>query len=365
MYIEHDTPRRDRLGSDSALRSPRVVASLGVLALALACGDAAGTETLASSESDAVSTSPTEPSATSVAGSTATTTVTTAGPGGTDETSAGSTATSSSSDPSDASDTTAATAGDTTTGGATTSDATTEATSAGATTDGPPVGLDALGSLVVLGDSISDGGGQPPYYYDLLRDSLTTHYGPIAYHNAAKSGSQTNALKGQAESLPDSLPGPVAVVITSGGNDMKANILQVALGLDGPVKMAVASNIDAALGELLAPGRFGPGVEVHVFEGNIYDASDGQGDYGANGCSFGEGLPMLPVDMYFDAWNAVIADAVDAREQAPVDMHGYFYGHGYHADPNWYAPDCTHPNAIGHAALRDLFFEHITGEPAP
>ncbi|MCA9638435.1 MAG: SGNH/GDSL hydrolase family protein [Myxococcales bacterium] len=297
--------------------------------------------------------------------STATTTVTTAGPGGTDETSAGSTATSSSSDPSDASDTTAATAGDTTTGGATTSDATTEATSAGATTDGPPVGLDALGSLVVLGDSISDGGGQPPYYYDLLRDSLTTHYGPIAYHNAAKSGSQTNALKGQAESLPDSLPGPVAVVITSGGNDMKAALPQVILGTDGPVKAEVAANIDAALGELLAPGRFGPGVEVFVFEGNIYDASDGMGNFSEGKCAFGNGLPPIPTDAFFDAWNGVIADAVEARGEAAIDMHGYFYDHGYNNPPNWYASDCTHPSMLGHDQLRRLFYEAITGEALP
>ncbi|MCA9717662.1 MAG: SGNH/GDSL hydrolase family protein, partial [Myxococcales bacterium] len=247
----------------------------------------------------------------------------------------------------------------------TTQDATTDDTSSSGTTGEPPDGLAALGSLVVLGDSISDGGGQSPYYYDLLRDSLTTHYGPIAYQNAAASGSETKALKGQAESLPDSLPGPVAVVITSGGNDMKANILQIVLGLDGPIKATMANNIDAALTELLTPGRFGPGVEVHVFEGNIYDASDGEGDFNAYDCAFGLGFPMLPVDMYFNAWNAVIAEAVDAREQTPVDMHGHFFGHGFHSEPNWYAPDCTHPSAIGHEALRDLFFEQITGVPAP
>ena len=154
-------------------------------------------------------------------------------------------------------------------------------------------------------------------------------------------------------------------VITSGGNDMKAALPQVILGTDGPVKAEVAANIDAALGELLAPGRFGPGVEVFVFEGNIYDASDGMGNFSEGKCAFGNGLPPIPTDAFFDAWNGVIADAVEARGEAAIDMHGYFYDHGYNNPPNWYASDCTHPSMLGHDQLRRLFYEAITGEALP
>ena len=252
------------------------------------------------------------------------------------------------------------TGGPETSGGATSSGG--EATT---TTTGGVDGLAEVGALVVLGDSISDGGGQPPYYYNLLRADLEAHYGPITYANAAQSGSKTGALLGQAKSLPGSLPGPVVAVITSGGNDMKAALPQVILGTDGPVKAEVAANIDAALGELLAPGRFGPGVEVFVFEGNIYDASDGMGNFSEGKCAFGNGLPPIPTDAFFDAWNGVIADAVEARGEAAIDMHGYFYDHGYNNPPNWYASDCTHPSMLGHDQLRRLFYEAITGEALP
>ena len=236
---------------------------------------------------------------------------------------------------------------------------------AGSTGQPPPAGLDHVGTLVVLGDSISDGGGQAPYYYDLLRADLAAHYGQIEYVNRAQSGSMTGALDSQIDGLPNSLPGPVAVVITSGGNDMKDDIVPVVTGFDGPLIAQMSANIDVALGMLLQPGRFGPGVEVYVFEGNIYDASDGVGDFGANDCNFGSGLPAIPTDAIFMRWNDGIRDAVLARGQVAVDMHAYFYGHGYHANPNWYASDCTHPSATGHDELHRLFYEQITGESLP
>jgi len=226
-------------------------------------------------------------------------------------------------------------------------------------------GLEGLGSLVVLGDSISDGGGRQPFYYDLLREDLIAHYGAIEYRNRAQSGSETDALANQIAGLPNELPGPVAVVITSGGNDMKASIAQIVAGTDGPARDEMQTNIEGALAALLAPDRFGAGVEVRVFEGNVYDASDGVGDYGDNGCAFGQGLPAIPTDAFFTSWNGAIRDAVEGAGQTPVDMHAHFFGHGYAGDPNWYAADCTHPNALGHDELRGLFYEQITGEALP
>lgn len=228
-----------------------------------------------------------------------------------------------------------------------------------------PVGLPTLGSLVVLGDSISDGGGQSPFYYDLLKDDLQAKYGAITYKNKANSGSKTDDLVNQVNSLPNSLPGPVAVTITSGGNDMKAAIALVLTGTDGAKKQAMSDNIDAALSILLTPNHFGQGVEVYVFEGNIYDASDGAGDFGSHGCAFGQGIPAFPSDVYFDAWNQVIADAVAAHGQTSADMHTFFYGHGYSNPPSWYASDCTHPSSLGHDMLHQLFYTLITGEAAP
>ncbi len=232
----------------------------------------------------------------------------------------------------------------------------------GASGFGGSAALPALGSLVILGDSISDGGGQGPFYYDLLRADLEANYGALNYKKNAKSGSKTGALKGQVDGLPKSLPGPVAVCITSGGNDMKDQILQVVAGLDGPARLQMGNNIAVALSALLAPGRFGPGVPVHVFEADIYDASDGQGNFAAHSCNFGGSFPALPTDGYFKSWNAEIAKQITAKGQWYSSIHALFRLHGFNHPPNWYAGDCTHPNALGHDQLRRFFFYKITGK---
>lgn len=244
------------------------------------------------------------------------------------------------------------------TGPATGSGGSSSSTGAG---DPPPAGLDDLGSLVVLGDSIGDGGGQGPFYYDLLPVSLEGHYQKtIVVHNRAESGSKTGALAGQAASLPSTLPGPVAVAITSGGNDMKDNLVPILAGFDEPARVQMGDNIDEALDHLLAPGRFGAGVEVYVFFATIYDASDGVGDYQSGGCVIDMNSPT-PTDGFFTSWNGEISARVTDQGQTVADLHGHFYGHGYHNPPSWYAADCTHPNALGHDELHQLFFGLITG----
>jgi GDSL-like Lipase/Acylhydrolase family len=238
--------------------------------------------------------------------------------------------------------------------------------SAGAGTGGGnTAALATLGSLVVLGDSISDGGGQAPFYYDLLKQDLTQKYGNISYQHRAQGGSKTSALQGQVSGLPSTLPGPVAVCVTSGGNDMKAQLLQIVTGTDGPARAEMGQNISNALATLLAPNHFGPGVEVRVFEANIYDSSDGQGNFSAHNCNFGSGFPALATDPYFGSWNGEIATQVSAKGQWLADIHDLFYLHGFNFPPSWYASDCTHPTQVGHDQLRRYFYFKITGESLP
>lgn len=224
-----------------------------------------------------------------------------------------------------------------------------------------PQGLATLGSLVVLGDSISDGGGVGPFYYDLLRQDLATRYGAIAYRNNAQSGSKTGALASQIDALPKTLASPVAVCVTSGGNDMKAALPLILTGTDQAARAQMGTNVQTALSKLLVPGRFGTNVSVHVFEANIYDASDGKGDFGSHGCAFAQGMPTFPSDGYFANWNGVITTQVAAKSQVLAELHGHFYGHGYAGNPIWFAGDCTHPNTLGHDQLRRLFYRLITG----
>jgi hypothetical protein len=230
---------------------------------------------------------------------------------------------------------------------------------------GSAMGLADVGTLVVLGDSIGDGGGQGPYYYDLLKTSLEGFYGhAVKYQNKAESGSKTGALVGQIGNLPKTLVGPVAVAITSGGNDMKDSLVQILSGTDGPARMQMGSNIDAALKALVAPNKFGAGVKVHVYYANIYDASDGKGNFKDGGCVIKLNSPG-PVDGYFKNWNGEISSRVTGNSQTLADLHDKFFNHGFNHPPNWYASDCTHPNTTGHGKVRDLFFKHITGKASP
>ncbi len=225
-------------------------------------------------------------------------------------------------------------------------------------------GLSDVGTLVVLGDSIGDGGGQGPYYYKLLKSSLDAKYGGVVYHNKAQSGSKTSALLGQINSLPKSLPGPVAVAITSGGNDMKDVLPLILLGADALVIGQMGNNISAALSALLQPNRFGPAVAVHVFEATIYDASDGKGNFKSGGCVISMDSPK-PVDPFFANWNGEIEARVAAHGQTVTPLHDHFFGHGFNNPPKWFANDCTHPNSTGHDELHRLLYEQITGEQLP
>lgn len=223
-------------------------------------------------------------------------------------------------------------------------------------------GMADLGALVVLGDSISDGGGEGPFYYDVLLSDLEAHYGKtLSYENHAQSGSTTLFLEGQIDNLPAELPGPVAIVFTSGGNNMQYNVLQVLTGTDQMARDRMGEHIDAALTELLTPGRFGSGVMARVFEANVYDASDGQGNFGSNGCAMPLDAPDGTLTIFAN-WNGVIGDAVAAHGQTLVDFHSHFAGHGFNSPaPSWYAADCVHPNSAGHAEISGLVFSLITG----
>ncbi len=232
------------------------------------------------------------------------------------------------------------------------------------------------GAVVFLGDSISDGGGQAPFFYNLLvrnddalfpswrgRD-LATRYPGIRVVHSAMSGSTTAGLVGQVRGLPNNLQGDVIVTVTSGGNDMKDAIVQVFAGVDAGARAMMAANLRRALDELMRPGRLGAG-RAYLFEGNIYDASDGRGDYFGR-CPFASRLPLtVPSDAYFARWNGVITDEVRAHGGFAVDMHGLFRGHGYASGEPWYMTDCTHPNRLGHHQLRRHFWQVITGESPP
>lgn len=218
-----------------------------------------------------------------------------------------------------------------------------------------------VGALVVLGDAISSR-NDPRHYHRILHGLLEERLGePVVYVNRAFGSSRASDLPLQIEHLPASLPGPVVVVVTSGGNDMQAALPAIAGGDDADERARLRSDLDVALGQLLAPDRFGADVEVRVYGANIFDPSDGAGDYAEFGCPDAGGMPALPTDGAFAAWNGEIAAALGGRGQVLLDAHGLFRGHGYGSDDSWYDRGCAEPNEAGHAALAELFAAAIVG----
>jgi lysophospholipase L1-like esterase len=251
----------------------------------------------------------------------------------------------------------------------------------------PPIAPNAsFGTYIVLGDSISAGGGQGPFFYDLLHQNddtvypawqghdLATRFPGIQYVHAAVAGSISGAygdtettgaplLTTQIAGLGSSYPGDILVTITIGGNDLNDHAGDAILGLDGPEKMTFTSNLEADLDALLAPNRLGTG-KVYVLEANIYDASDGQGDWvkGGGACP-PYNVSTTQDTTVFSDWNQIITTAIAAHPGDYLfDIHTLFAGHGFNSTDNWYYSDCIHPNEKGHDELRKEAWEMLTGE---
>lgn len=234
-------------------------------------------------------------------------------------------------------------------------------------------------TYIVLGDSISDHGGDGPFFNDLLvanddgkypewkGKDLKSRFGQdLQVVHGAKGGAVSADLPGQVSKLPTSLPGPIVVSITIGGNDMSVNIAKILQGTDQGARDAYRDNIAAALGELTTPGRFGESVEVKVFETDIYDPTDGTGDFSSCPAPFSF-LPKQPTDGFFGNWNAVSTDEVPKHGMSVSEpLHDTFHGHGVvNMADTWFAGDCIHPNSAGHNQIRAMLWTAITGEAAP
>lgn len=208
-------------------------------------------------------------------------------------------------------------------------------------------------TVVVLGDSIGDPPAGSTAYPALLGASLELSSPDARVLRAARSGSRSRDLPGQVAALPSTMPGPVAVLVTIGGNDLREATPSVVIGADQNPRAALVRNVSAALDELLRPGRFGAGVEVRVYLATIYDSSDGQGGFRERGCPIPVG--KLDTTPFFRRWNDDLRALAAARGVTVVDLHRRFLGHGLGTPSSWYRPDCIHPNDAGHAEIARAF----------
>ena len=232
-----------------------------------------------------------------------------------------------------------------------------------------------LGTYIVLGDSISDNGGTGPFFYDTLHADLMKKWPGIMYVHAAQGGAVTDnysdntpsgapLLKTQIAGLGHTYPGDVLVTITIGGNDLNAHAVKAIGGIDATVRGEFGTHLDAELGELATAGRLGTG-KVYIVLANIYDFTDGQGDFATVKCGPGANVSTAMDTMVFNGWNGVAAASLAKVGGTLYDMHANFMGHGYNnADKAqvWYdSNSCIHPNALGHDAIRKSIYTVVTG----
>jgi lysophospholipase L1-like esterase len=233
-----------------------------------------------------------------------------------------------------------------------------------------------IGTYIALGDSISDRGGTGPYFYDLLSADLQAKYPGLTFVHGGQQGAITDVfsdnmpsgaplLKSQIAALGSSYDGDVLITITIGGNDLNAHALAAISNTDAGVRAELDTHLTAELAELTAPGRLGSG-KVYIVAANIYDFTDGQGDFATVMCGPGVNISSTATKTSFGAWNGVIASNITKVGGALYDMYADFTGHGYNNPDKtqlWYdSASCIHPNALGHDAIRKSIYKIATGD---
>ena len=246
---------------------------------------------------------------------------------------------------------------------------------------GPLLASDAqVGTYIALGDSISDGGGVAPYFYDLLKADLTAKFPGLMYVHGAQKDAITDVysdnqpqgaptLKAQIAALDHNYPGDVVVSISIGGNDLNAHSLQAISNTDAALRAEFDAHLADELGELTTPGRLGSG-KVYIVLANIYDFTDGMGDFATVGCGPGVNISPTAVQTGFNNWNMVLATNIAKAGGALYDMYNDFHGHGYNNPDKtqlWYDASadptvCLLPNAAGHDAIRRSVYKILTGD---
>ena len=261
-------------------------------------------------------------------------------------------------------------------------------------------------TVVIVGDSISDvgggsGTGQRPFYRTLLVNNDDTLYpdwkgfdlatcwgldpakdvvkaslgGAVATVPAGNTPGDSHILLNQVTGLPATLPGPVLVVGTIGGNDVQSGLITVLTGTPAQLQTkidAFAAGFGQAMAELTKVDRFGPGVQVSVLMTNVYDPSGGTGHFyyepkkascpGALGL-WPDGQATAP---QLAQWNAaLVTEAAKYKELHLVELRAPFEAHSVStpADTNWFYQDCIHPSASGHNAVRGVFWGGMVALP--
>jgi lysophospholipase L1-like esterase len=171
-------------------------------------------------------------------------------------------------------------------------------------------------------------------------------------------------LKDQITALGSSYPGNVLVTITIGGNDLNGHAVSAIAGSDAGFRSEYGAHITTELQTLTTAGRLGTG-KVYVVLTNIYDFTDGKGNFRDVNCGPAVNVQPTTVANVFSAWNMVNQIAVDKVGGGLYDMHADFMGHGYNSEIWYDRSSCIHPDATGHDHIRRGVYKVVTGEDLP
>ncbi len=224
--------------------------------------------------------------------------------------------------------------------------------------------------VIFLGDSITATPYLTPPWSDRIRDDLQALFGSgTEFRNYAVWGAQTDdVLNSQLLNIDTASTKPTLVMFTIGGNDA----LEV-IGEDIPTSLAYmetrVDNLRAILEWLFDPTHFPGGV--YVVYGNVYDPTDGEGDFTHCGVatSYGDWPECNELATIVNGWYLDLAIGFGADV---LNMHDLFLGHGWNNSdpanpyyclgctptcpcPRWFDATCIHPSNTGHEALAGFF----------
>ena len=262
---------------------------------------------------------------------------------------------------------------------------------------GPPPGFPPnLTMMINMGDSVAVGYGSSSghSYKELLIKNddtaypaykgldLTTKFSGIKLVGKAAIGALSNDLVTQAKSLPGNPKGDTLVIISIGGNDFSAGLINIVMNPSATKTLGtqVAANLKQVMTHFsdkkLYPGK----VMVLLFL--VHDPTDAMGNIPAISglvgfCTMIQTLGAFvgpAVVKQLGVFNGYLKTFAQANNVLIVDNASHFLGHGYHynnakskhyksKDPTlWFYNDCLHLNDKGNNELRKIIWKRITGK---
>lgn len=254
--------------------------------------------------------------------------------------------------------------------------------------------VDQLCTFVLIGPSDSagyyaeglnapGGGGFARLVYDggeglFAGKDLASRHPGVTFVDQSESGFTTSDMRTKLEATLDTLSVGAAgcdtwVHFGGPGNDFNDNPLTVVTASATATAAAAARDNYAAMIQTVR-NIFEDDANGHTLVlsiATVQDPTDGTGDVPLE---FTDGFcgvihnPQFTPDRRAQALvnlatlNAEVAAEAQAQGAGVLDQYGAIFGHGMPAQDRWLHEDCTHPNDLGHQAIRHYAWYLLSGE---